>query len=207
MHLEKLVVGEFQTNCYLIQSTNEPMVVLVDPGAEAQRILERIGDRRVEVILITHGHHDHVGALQSIRSATRSPVGIHQADADHFQLTADFAVEDGDRLQYGDIKLGAFHVPGHTPGSIALLAASEVAPVQAIVGDAIFPGGPGHTDKPEDLLVLLEALERTVFTWGDATQLHPGHGPSTTVGDEQGAFIAFRDRDHPSTLCGDVTWS
>jgi glyoxylase-like metal-dependent hydrolase (beta-lactamase superfamily II) len=77
---------------------------------------------------------------------------------------------------------------------------------QAVVGDAIFPGGPGHTATPDALAQSLISLGRTVFTWPDQTELFPGHGPSTTVGSERPYFERFIQADHPLDLCGDVSW-
>ena len=77
---------------------------------------------------------------------------------------------------------------------------------RAIVGDVIFPGGPGHTSTPEELNQSLASLQRTVFTWPDETTLYPGHGQPTTVGQERAGFEAFLARPRPADLCGDVTW-
>jgi glyoxylase-like metal-dependent hydrolase (beta-lactamase superfamily II) len=206
MKLEKISVGEFQTNCYRIHPADDSSVVLVDPGAEVGKILDLVGDHKVSAILLTHGHHDHVGALQSVRSATRAPVGIHPADAERFHLIPDFELEGETTLQYPDLRIQVIHIPGHTPGSVAFLISNPPNPDQALVGDAIFPGGPGHTESPQDLEQLLESLLRTVFTWDDATRLHPGHGSSTTVGQERAPFAKFFESDRPRDLCGDVTW-
>jgi hydroxyacylglutathione hydrolase len=105
------------------------------------------------------------------------------------------------RLRVGRHFVRVVHVPGHTPGSVALRFDRR-----AIVGDAVFPGGPGHTDTPGALQTLLLSLQRTVFTWPDDTSLYPGHGDPTTVGDERPAFQAFLARPRPPDLCGDVTW-
>ena len=92
-------------------------------------------------------------------------------------------------------------VPGHTPGSVCLRLDGR-----AVVGDAIFPGGPGHTRSPEALAQSLVSLGLTVFTWPDETELYPGHGTPTTVGAERPAFEQFLQADHPPDLCGDVSW-
>jgi glyoxylase-like metal-dependent hydrolase (beta-lactamase superfamily II) len=97
--------------------------------------------------------------------------------------------------------VGVVHVPGHTPGSVCLRLGKQV-----IVGDAIFPGGPGHTTSPEALTQSLESLARRVFRWPDATELFPGHGSSTTVGAERESFEAFLAAERPANLCGDVAW-
>jgi glyoxylase-like metal-dependent hydrolase (beta-lactamase superfamily II) len=128
-------------------------------------------------------------------------VGIHPADADAFGLEADFSLWDGAAVEVGQRSVGIVHTPGHTPGSICLRLNGQV-----IVGDAIFPGGPGHTASPQALAQSLESLRRTVFTWPDKTELYSGHGTHTTVGAERAAFEQFVAADRPSDLCGDVTW-
>jgi glyoxylase-like metal-dependent hydrolase (beta-lactamase superfamily II) len=180
--------------------------VLIDPGDQAQDLLDWIGEREIEYILITHGDADHVGALESVRATLQAPVGVHSKDAERFQIRADFHLEAGDRLKAAGVTLQVYHVPGHTPGSVAFLVEDPDGPPLAVVGDAIFPGGPGHTRSPEDLRTALEALAATVFTWPDETTLHPGHGDPTTVGAERAAFAAFTARPLPPGLHGDVTW-
>jgi glyoxylase-like metal-dependent hydrolase (beta-lactamase superfamily II) len=109
---------------------------------------------------------------------------------------------DGMQVEVGRGRLQVIHLPGHTPGSVCLRLNRIV-----IVGDAIFPGGPGYTESPQALAQSLVSLGRTVFTWVDETELHPGHGDPTTVGAERAAFERFLTADHPPDLCGELTWS
>lgn len=200
MELECLEVGPWPMNCYLIRCTALGHVAIVDPGEQAEGILTAAGPGAC-CILLTHGHGDHVGALQAVRQATHAPVGIHPADAGMLRLEADFPLLDGMQVEVGEERISVVHVPGHTPGSVCLQLDG-----QAVVGDAVFPRGPGHTSSPEALAQSLYSLGRTVFTWPDDTVLHPGHGPSTTVGAEREAFERFVTTGCPSDLCGDVTW-
>lgn len=201
LSLERLEVGPWPMNCYLVRcpATNE--VAIVDPGEDAASILSALGDSAVRCIILTHGHPDHTGALAAVRQGTSAPVGIHPADADAFCIEADFPLLDGMEVEVGRGRLKVLHVPGHTPGSVCLQLDGQV-----IVGDAIFPGGPGHTASPQALAQSLFSLGHTVFAWPDATRLHPGHGGPTTVGEEREAFETFVAREHPPGLCGDVTW-
>ena len=123
-------------------------------------------------------------------------MGVRPDDA------ADFELRDGMRLRVGRRYVRVIHVPGHTPGSEALRFDRR-----AIVGDAVFPAGPGHTGTPEALQTLLLSLQRTIFTWPDDTRLYPGHGESITVGAALSAFQEFLARPRPLDLCGDVTWA
>ena len=206
LEIRVLRVGEFLVNCYLLVAPKSEQAVLIDPGDEAEKILEWVAPMQIHQIFITHGHADHVGALDTVRKALDCPVGIHTADAKQFHLAPDFHVKGGENFAVGDETLEVVHIPGHTPGSIALRLIEGEQKGHAIVGDAIFPGGPGHTKDPEALRGLLASLERTVFSWRDETMLYPGHGDPTSVGAERAAFNAFRANPLSPDLCGDVTW-
>jgi hydroxyacylglutathione hydrolase len=199
--LQKLKVGPWPMNSYLITCSDSGQVAIVDPGADAGLILEAVGDLTVHSILLTHGHPDHVGALDEVCRVTGAPVGIHPADGDAFGIDSDFPLLDGMQVEFGKQFLQVAYVPGHTQGSVCLKLNG-----QAIVGDAIFPGGPGYTASPEDLAQSVVTLGGAVFAWPDDTELFPGHGESTTVGAERADFERFLEADHPPGLCGHVSW-
>ena len=200
LEIRCLEVGPWPMNCYLVSCPASGQVAVVDPGEDADEILALAGSQ-VCCILLTHGHPDHVGALETVRRATDAPVGIHPADSEAWGLDADFPLLDGMEVQVGRERVRVSHVPGHTPGSVCLRFDDR-----AVVGDAIFPGGPGHTTSPEALAQSLYSLGRTVFTWPDDTVLYPGHGTSTTVGAEREAFERFVAAGSAPDLYGDVTW-
>jgi len=202
LELQRLEVGPWPMNCYLLRCPATGEVAVADPGADAETILAAVGASSVRCILLTHGHPDHVGALDAVRQATGAPVGIHPADAAAWGVEADFPLTNGMEVQVGEGRIRVAHTPGHTPGSVCLRLNG-----QAVVGDAIFPGGPGHTATPQDLAQSLYSLDRTVFTWPDATELYPGHGGHTTVGAERAAFHRFVEAGPPADLCGDVAWA
>lgn len=206
IELRVMSVGEYQTNCYLLVETTLGEGILVDPGDEAQKILNWIGNTNVTRLLLTHGHSDHVGALHAVKQSLGVKAGIHPADAEAFSIQTDYELSPGDIFKLGDAHIDVVYVPGHTPGSVALKLIEADGFHHALSGDAIFPGGPGHTQTPEALATALESLARTIFTWSDSVRLHPGHGESTTVGAERAAFETFRDKPLPPDLCGDVTW-
>ncbi len=201
--LTRLAVGPWPMNCYLLRCPSTGDVAVVDPGADAQAILDAVGEQPVSCILLTHAHPDHIGALDEVRQGLGAPVGLHPADAEAFSMPADFPLLDGIEVEVGDCRMAVAHVPGHTPGSVCFRFGD-----QALVGDAIFPGGPGHTDSPAALALSLVSLGTIVFRWPDEVELLPGHGPSTTVGAERPAFDHFlADFRGDEGVYGDVTWS
>jgi hydroxyacylglutathione hydrolase len=201
LRLWTLPVGNYGTNCYLLTCPDTSQALLLDPGGDGEAILELCRRWRVTRILLTHGHPDHTMALDEVRAILKAPVGVHPADATAFGIEADFALRDRLQLGVGRRYVRVVHVPGHTTGSVALRFDRR-----AVVGDAIFPGGPGHTATPEALEMALLSLQRTVFTWPDDTLLYPGHGDPTTVGAERRFFEEFLARPRPGDMCGDVTW-
>lgn len=216
LDVQRLELGPWPMNCYLVRCPVTGQTAVVDPGADPEVLMAALDAAQVCCILVTHAHPDHVGALAEVRGVTQAPVGIHPEDASllesDFGLKVDFPLVDGMEIEVGQGRLRVVHVPGHTPGSVCLLPSGtrggrKPSPGWALVGDAIFPGGPGHTDSPAALQQSLTSLAETVFAWPDGTRLLPGHGPGTTVGAERASFEALMSADLPADLCGDVTWS
>ena len=201
LKLWTLPVGEYGTNCYLLTCPETGRGLLVDPGGDAKTILELCGGSQVTRILLTHGHFDHTLALDEVRAALKAPVGIHPADAAEFGIIGDFDLDDGDVLTLGDGELAVVHTPGHTPGSVCFRFGRC-----AIVGDTLFPGGPGHSRTPEALAQILASLQDKVFTWPDDTTFYPGHGEGSTIGAVRPDFEAFMAQPRSPELCGDVEW-
>ncbi len=203
---QRKTLGKYGTNCYLLINQASKDAVLIDAPDDADTILAWVDPYTVEQIVLTHGHADHTGALEELRRSLGVPVAIHPDDERDFKLVADNSLVDGDTFTLGEARIEIVHIPGHTQGSIALKVVEREEFKFALVGDAVFPGGPGHTTSPQTLEQSLESLERTVFTWPNDIKLYPGHGASTTVGDEREAFEAFRMNPLPPDLFGDVLW-
>jgi hydroxyacylglutathione hydrolase len=206
IELQRKTLGSYQTNSYLLTHSVTNEAILIDTPAEAEAILAWTKPFDVKQIVLTHAHPDHIGALGEVRRSLDIPVALHPADVQDFNLEVERVLKHGDNIPLGDASLEIVHIPGHTQGSIALKIMDQGQFIFAIVGDAIFPGGPGHTASPSALRQSLDSLEQTVFIWPDHIELHPGHGDSTTVGDERGAFEAFRAKPLPPDLFGDVLW-
>jgi len=199
LQLQVLPLGEWQTNCYVLTGGGESIVV--DPAAEADCILAAAEGTAVKAILLTHGHPDHVLALDEVRRATGAPLALHPADAAVFGIQGDLDLHDGDLLTLSDAELRVAHTPGHTPGSLCFRFDRR-----AIVGDTLFPGGPGHSATPDALAQILASLRHKVFVWPDDTAFFPGHGEGSAIGAVRPAFEAFLVRPRPPELCGDVEW-
>jgi hydroxyacylglutathione hydrolase len=189
-------------NAYIIRCQASGAWAIVDPGEEAGRLLAA-APGKPEMILITHGHFDHVGALEEIRRQTGAPVYMHPADADQFSLNYDQALSDGIQIRIGDLTIRAIHAPGHTPG----MTCFDLGDGRIVVGDTIFVGGPGKTWSPAEFQITMETMGKVVFSWPDETRFYPGHGPSGRIGDERPAYEAFLNHGWNEDLFGDVTWA
>ena len=202
IQIEKLELGPFGTNAYILICRNTGDSVVVDAPADAGKILELLKETSPKHILITHNHMDHTGALAELKAALGLPVAAHADDAGRLPVSADQLLNDGDVVSCGDIKLSVLHTPGHTPGSLCFLTGNYL-----IAGDTIFPGGPGKTGSPADFKRIMESLSAKIFVLPDGIQIFPGHGNSSILKKERHAFEAFSARPHDPNLCGDVLWS
>lgn len=200
--LKSIQVGPYGMNTYGLIDPNTSTSVIVDPGGDPERILEMVRSTEVKKILITHGHYDHVLALEQIRAATLAPVYLHPADGGKFSIQYDHPLGDGQTISFGLLNLSVIHVPGHTPGQCCF----NLGDGRVLVGDTIFVGGPGKTDSHEDFLTTMRSLQDIVFQWPDSTLFYPGHGSSGQIGIERPDFKAFLEIGWPDGLHGDVTW-
>ncbi|KPK47058.1 MAG: hypothetical protein AMJ77_04275 [Dehalococcoidia bacterium SM23_28_2] len=201
IQVEKLELGPFGTNAYVLVCRATRDSVLVDTPAEADKILERLKGTNPRYILVTHSHSDHLGAFSELKSRLGIPAAIHPLDARSLPSPPEILLNDGDTVSFGKIALKVLHTPGHTPGSVCFLTGQYL-----LSGDTIFPGGPGRTGSPADLRQVIESITKKIFVLPDDTQVHPGHGESTVLKKEKEEFAAFSSRTHDPGLCGDVLW-
>jgi glyoxylase-like metal-dependent hydrolase (beta-lactamase superfamily II) len=141
-------------------------------------------------------------AVEAVQQVTNAPVCLHPLDADHFDLSLDIALADGDRIPVGNSHLRVIHTPGHTPGQCCF----DLGDGRVIVGDTLFVGGPGRTWSAQDFQTTMRTLETIVFRWPDKTRFYPGHGTPGQIGTERTAYENFVERGWPADLQGDVTW-
>ena len=201
IQIERLSLGPFGTNSYLLICQKTGASVIVDAPGDAEKVLKRLEGTHPKYILMTHNHMDHVDALAALKSALNVPLAAHEDDAGGLPVKPEQFLNDGDTISFGEILLKVLHTPGHTPGSLCFLTGSYL-----ISGDTIFPGGPGKTWSPDDFKKIVESLRNKIFTLPDETQVYPGHGDATVLKKEKHEFEAFSSKPHDPDLCGDVIW-
>ena len=201
MEFTILPVTPYQQNCSLLWDA-AGRAALIDPGGEAPRLLAEVArrDLKLQSILLTHGHLDHVGAALELRAALGIPI-IGPQREEQFWLdslpqqaelfgfppaqafTPDQWLADGDRVEVGSVRLDVLHCPGHTPGHVVFYQPEARL---AFVGDVLFKGSIGRTDFPRgDHAALLAAIRTKLFPLGDDVRFVPGHGAMSTFGHER----------------------
>ena len=194
MEIRRLEVGSFENNCYIAICPRTRESVIIDPAADSDRILQEVRDSSVRYILITHGHWDHIGALEQVKRHTQAPVGIHASDARALQEPPDFLLEDGRTVIFGNESLKVLHTPGHSPGGVCFLSGKIL-----FSGDTIFPNGPGNTEIPgAHYWTILRSIHQKIFVLPDDTVIYPGHGLKTTVGREKATSFYPPSEEEPA---------
>jgi glyoxylase-like metal-dependent hydrolase (beta-lactamase superfamily II) len=201
MILKLLTVGPFASNCYIVGSESSKRGMIIDPGAEAKLILKTVNDLglTISLIVVTHMHFDHVGALTPVKEGTGAKFALHEAETEaglgvfsrmlssmtggsFSQLPKpDRLFKDGDTIDIDGLHFTVLHTPGHSPGGISLYGHEIV-----FTGDALFNYGIGRTDFPGcSYDQLMDSIQNKLMTLPDETIVYPGHGPSTTIGEER----------------------
>lgn len=201
MKIEKIVVGELETNCYIVYDENTHQALIIDPGEESEKIRRFLNKNNLECLFIinTHGHIDHIGANNDFDL----PIMIHEFDEEflynpYLNLSLYFGhpyssrkverlLKDGEILDFFGLTIRVIHTPGHTPGSICLKFDSYL-----FTGDTLFCQGIGRTDFPrsseEDLF---NSLREKIFKLDSNIIILPGHGPSSNIGKEKNLFLKY----------------
>jgi len=203
LELRTRSVGPWPMNSYALACPATHQSVLIDPGADADTLMEMLAGTQPIAILLTHTHPDHVGALQEMRERLQVPLLTHPGP--HFQgleLPTDRAIADGGSISVGQHTLKAYYAPGHIDDMIcfAVMGGNDI-----IVGDTIFAGGPGATRSSAAFTTTLHTLRNVVLPWPDDSICHAGHGPSFRLGDKRAAIEGFLARDH-GDFHGDAEW-
>lgn len=202
MILRALEVGPFASNCYIVGSEATKEGMIIDPGAEAEFILDNVRQLglSIKLIVVTHTHMDHVAALQQVKEATGADFAMHEAEASartgqgmarmlgslmpgssEPPPEPERPLRDGDLIEVGGLSFSVIHTPGHSPGGISLYGQGVL-----FSGDTLFNSGIGRTDFPgcshEELM---NSIHNKLMPLPEETIVLPGHGPQTTIGDER----------------------
>lgn len=190
VRIEKLVVGPMENNVFVVRDKGSGEALIVDAANEHELLLEVSRATGVRRVLTTHGHWDHIQAVEALRDAGID-VGISEQDATMLP-SYDFVIPDDEVVELGSLRLRTIHNPGHTPGSMSFLL--EGHPV-VFSGDTLFPGGAGNTSFPGgDFDQIIRSIDRKLFTLPADTLVLPGHGLDTTIGAEQPHLQEWVDR-------------
>ena len=180
--VHRFVVGPIENNVYVVRCKRTGEATLLDAANEHDRLLRVATRLGVTSVLETHGHWDHIGAVEQVRDAGID-VWVRREDAAMLP-SYDHLLEDDTEHAVGDLRLKTVHTPGHTPGSICF---SLVNTPMLFTGDTLFPGGPGNTESDiGDFPTIIASIEDRLFRVFDAnTTIWPGHGASSTIGEER----------------------
>jgi glyoxylase-like metal-dependent hydrolase (beta-lactamase superfamily II) len=186
-----IVVGPMDNNVYVVRCRRSGNALLIDAANEHEALLDICQRLNVTQVVETHGHWDHIQAVPAVREAGIS-VSVTEADAGMLP-SYDLLLTDDEELSVGDLRLRTLTTPGHTRGSICFTV--EGTPL-LFTGDTLFPGGPGNTSfEGGDFSTIIESIDRRIFArFPGETVVLPGHGLSTTVGEEAPHLQEWVDR-------------
>ena len=203
MKIDRLVLGEFENNCYIVRNNDSAAECLViDTALDVRELPAFLDQHKLSpvAVILTHGHIDHIAGVNALRKKFPSIlIYIHKLDSEmlgdaNVNLSlmagssftagkADRLIDEGDTIDKAGIRLRVIHTPGHTPGGICLYAEKDGI---IFVGDTLFAGSIGRTDFPNgDMKKLIEGIKHKLLVLPDDTVVYPGHGPETTIGREK----------------------
>lgn len=198
MKIKKMIVSDYETNCYILSDEKTKEAVIIDPGDDGVVLMEYITQENLQVkyILNTHGHNDHVGNNDYMKEKTKALVAIHADDVDILtnpklyiaddlapQQAPDIILHNGDEITFGEYTLSVLYTPGHTKGGVCFW---EKEAKLCFCGDTLFRGTIGRADLyGGDIEILLKSVRERMSKIPDDTQIYPGHGPASTMGYER----------------------
>ncbi|MFH2035867.1 MAG: MBL fold metallo-hydrolase [Candidatus Zixiibacteriota bacterium] len=199
MIIETIPVSPFETNCYLVAQGVEQDCVIIDPGDEDEKIIRYMEKGKLipSAILLTHGHGDHIGAVEPLKAKYNLPLYIGKGDEPllaspsanmsaifGFNIEcppADHLVSDSDVIRIKNMEFVVFATPGHSPGGVCYYIGNRL-----FCGDTLFNGSIGRTDLPGgNYSQLINSIQKSILSLPDDIICYPGHGPATTVGEER----------------------
>lgn len=199
MIIENIVVGSYMVNCYLTGDSDTKEVIIIDPGFSPDQIIEAIEGNAFKPvgIVLTHGHGDHIGAVEELIAKYKIPLYVHKFDDELIRggsssftkmmfgreiiLKADKYLVEGDTVTVGKMEYKVHHTPGHTPGGICLVCEDAI-----FSGDTLFRGSIGRTDFPGGSYEqIINSIKTKILQYPDDTRVYPGHNTSSTIGYEK----------------------
>ena len=187
---------EVDNNVWVVGDDSE--CIVVDAAHDADAIVAAVGGRRLTAVVSTHGHNDHVNAVEALGAATGAPAHLHPDDRMLWDATVPAAPDgdlaDGQRITVGDVTLEVLHTPGHSPGACCLYA-----PALGVVfsGDTLFNGGPGATGRSfSDFPTIIASIRTRLLGLPPETVVLTGHGDATAIGDEAPHLQEWIERGH-----------
>ncbi len=196
--IRKISVGEMDNCCYLLTCAQTGQQLLIDAATDAPRLRALVdeGTGRLDAILTTHRHHDHVRALAEMtRMYGDATTYAGAPDAEALPVPPRVRLAHGDRVAVGACTLDVIHLRGHTPGSVALAWTEPGGGTHLFTGDSLFPGGVGNTfGNADHFQQLLSDVEERIFAVYDDAWVYPGHGADTTLGAERPSLPQWRER-------------
>ncbi len=180
--MRSALLGPYENNVYVVACSQTGEGVIIDAAAEPDRVLELADGIDVKAILTTHGHFDHIQAVDPVSEALDIPFRLHPLDEPIAERPTPEPLADGEVVKLGETGLLTVHTPGHTPGSVCFFS-----PGVLFSGDTLFPGGPGATRfEHSSFEAIIDSITNRLFTLADSTEVYPGHGPTkTTIGSEK----------------------
>lgn len=199
------------TNCYIVEDENTKETMVIDPGGEADKIVEMLDilDAKVKYIYLTHCHGDHIGAVTEVKNRKGGKILIHRDDAEglndeninlslcidmgEIELEPDSRVDDEDLIHVGELEFKVIHTPGHTQGGSSLYCEKEGL---LFSGDTLFRGAWGRTDLPTSSFeAVINSITNKLLVLPDETIVYPGHGKSTVIREEKPIYLELRPRE------------
>lgn len=199
MKIMRIPAGVYAANCYIVYSENTKDGIIVDPGGDVDDLMGFIerNNLKIKNIILTHGHGDHIGGVIGLKKALNADIMIHKDDQELLidgnknlsstmsigtvALKADKLLNDGDIIEFGDLKAEVIHTPGHTKGGIALKINNSI-----ITGDTLFAGSIGRTDLiGGSYETIIKSIKEKLMIYPDEVEVLPGHGGTSTIGRER----------------------
>lgn len=195
-------LGPYANNGFVLVDKASNESAIIDAVPEIDRVIEAAAGTEVRLVLFTHSHLDHVWSFDELKAAVSAPFHMHpdEPNADHARI--DVHLRGGETIGLGRTRIGVIHTPGHTPGGLCYYA----APL-CVVGDTLFPGGPGRSDNAAALQTLIESIRERLHVLPDETLLVNGHGDDCTIAQSKAEYADFAARTHEPSLHGDVLWA